>query len=93
MKIRIFKLAVIPSLSFAFMALGIFYFRIPIDRIVNIIGGGRLITCFIVLILVAIGGLIYLIALILLGGIKKRDLDMISPKLFTLLPRFLEKNL
>ena len=93
MKIRIFKLAVIPSLSAAFMALGIFIFRIPIDRIVNIIGGGRLITCFIVLILVAIGGLIYLIALILLGGIKKRDLDMISPKLFTLLPRFLRKNL
>ena len=93
MKIRIFKLAVIPSLSAAFMALGIFIFRIPIDRIVNIIGGGRLVTCFIVLILVAIGGLIYLIALILLGGIKKRDLDMISPKLFTLLPRFLRKNL
>ena len=93
MKIRIFKLAVIPSLSAVFMALGIFIFRIPIDRIVNIIGGGRLITCFIVLILVAIGGLIYLIALILLGGIKKRDLDMISPKLFTLLPRFLRKNL
>ena len=33
MKIRIFKLAVIPSLSAAFMALGIFIFRIPIDRI------------------------------------------------------------
>ena len=47
----------------------------------------------VILILVLVGGLIYLFTLILLGGINKKDLDMISPKLFTLLPRFLRKNM
>ena len=75
------------------MALGIYIFRIPIDRIINIIGSGRIIICFVILILMGIGGMIYLCALIFLGGINKKDLDMISPRLFTLLPRFLRKNM
>ena len=93
MKIPIIKLAIMPTISSAVMALSIFICRIPIDRIMNIIGRGRIITCFVILILVLVGGLIYLFTLILLGGINKRDLDMISPRLFTLLPRFLRKNM
>ena len=93
MKIPILKLAIIPTISSAIMALGIFVCRIPIDRIMNIIGRGRIIICFIILILIGVGGLIYLFALIFLGGISKKDLDMISPRLFTLLPRFLRKNM
>ena len=93
MKIPIFKLAIIPAISSALMALGIYIFRIPIDRIINIIGSGRIIICFVILILMGIGGMIYLCALIFLGGINKKDLDMISPRLFTLLPRFLRKNM
>ena len=93
MKIPIIKLAIMPTISSAVMALSIFICRIPIDRIMNIIGRGRIITCFVILILVLVGGLIYLFTLILLGGINKKDLDMISPRLFTLLPRFLRKNM
>ena len=93
MKIPILKLAIIPTISSALMALGIFVCRIPIDRIMNIIGRGRITICFIVLILIGVGGLIYLVALIFFGGISKKDLDMISPRLFTLLPRFLRKNM
>ena len=93
MKIPILKLAIIPTISSAIMALGIFVCRIPIDRIMNIIGRGRITICFMVLILIGVGGAIYLFTLIFLGGINKKDLDMISPRLFTLLPRFLRKNM
>ena len=93
MRIPIFKLAIIPTISSALMALGIYGCRIPIDRITNIIGSGRIITALVILILMGVGGIIYLCALIFLGGINKKDLDMISPKLFTLLPRFLRKNM
>ena len=46
-----------------------------------------------VLFLVAIGGIVYLLISIFLGGITKKDLDGFSPKLFTLLPRFLRKRM
>ena len=59
----------------------------------NILEGGRLLTSLVALILIAVGGAVYFITMILLGGIKKKDLDMISPRLFTLLPRFLRKNM
>lgn len=93
MKIPIIRLAIIPSISSFTMAVSIYLCRIPINRMMNIIEGGRIATSLVALILIAIGGCVYLVAMILLGGIKKRDLDMISPKLFTLLPRFLRKNM
>lgn len=93
MKVPVFKLAIIPTLSSVAMALGILIFKIPLERFINIIGGGRVIITFVVLILMAVGGCIYFLVVIFLGGITKKDLDGISPKLFTLLPRFLRKNM
>ena len=93
MRIPIIKIGIIPFMSSCMMALSIYLCRIPINRLMNIIEGGRLVTSIIVLILIAIGGAVYFVTMILLGGIKKRDLDMISPRLFTLLPRFLRKNM
>ena len=75
------------------MALSISLCKIPINRFMNIVQGGRAITSIVALMLIAIGGAVYFVAMIFLGGIKKKDLDMISPKLFTLLPRFLRKNM
>ena len=93
MRIPIIRLAIIPFMSSCVMALSIYLCRIPINRMMNIIEGGRIATSLVALILIAIGGCIYFITLIFLGGIKKKDLDMISPRLFTLLPRFLRKNM
>ena len=59
----------------------------------NIIEGGRIMICVWNLILIGIGGMIYLVALIFIGGIRKKDLDLISPRLFRILPRFLRKNM
>lgn len=43
------------------------------------------------LVMVAIGGMVYLIIMILIGGIRKTDLDLISPKIYRIMPRFLRK--
>ena len=75
------------------MALTIYLCKIPVERIMNILEGGRLLTSIFVLILVSIGGAVYFISMIMLGGINKKDLDMISPRIFTMLPRFLRKNM
>ncbi|MBX9138517.1 MULTISPECIES: polysaccharide biosynthesis protein [unclassified Clostridium] len=93
MRIPIIKLGIIPFMASCVMALSIYLCKIPINRIMNILEGGRLLTSLVALILIAVGGAVYFITMILLGGIKKKDLDMISPRLFTLLPRFLRKNM
>ena len=92
-RIPIIKMALVPLLASCVMALSISLCKIPINRFMNIVQGGRAITSIVALMLIAIGGAVYFVAMIFLGGIKKKDLDMISPKLFTLLPRFLRKNM
>lgn len=93
MRIPIIRLGIIPFIASCVMALSIYFCRIPINRIMNIVQGGRLLTSLVTGILIAIGGFVYFVTMILLGGINKKDLDMISPRLFTLLPRFLRKNM
>lgn len=93
MKIPILKLATIPVMSSLVMAVSIYILRIPLDRIMNIIDGGRLATTLLVMLLIGVGGSVYLVIMILLGGLKKKDLDMISPRIFVFMPKFLRKNL
>ena len=92
-RIPIIKLGIMPVISSCIMALTIYLCKIPVERIMNILEGGRLLTSIFVLILVSIGGAVYFISMIMLGGINKKDLDMISPRIFTMLPRFLRKNM
>uniref|UniRef100_UPI002605CB34 polysaccharide biosynthesis C-terminal domain-containing protein n=1 Tax=uncultured Clostridium sp. TaxID=59620 RepID=UPI002605CB34 len=91
-RIPIIKLGIMPVISSCIMALTIYLCKIPVERIMNILEGGRLLTSIFVLILISIGGAVYFISMIMLGGINKKDLDMISPRIFTMLPRFLRKN-
>lgn len=92
-KIPVIRLAIIPFISSCVMGIVIYSIRMPLNRLINIFEGGRLSITFMVLFLVAIGGIVYLLISIFLGGITKKDLDGFSPKLFTLLPRFLRKKM
>ena len=47
----------------------------------------------ITLFIIAVGGFVYLYLMILLGGIRKTDLDSISGKIYGLLPRFMRKSM
>lgn len=91
--IPIVKQAIIPTICSILMAIGILIAKFPITKVSDALGGGRIVSAIITLILIAIGGTIYLYTMIYLGGIKRKDLDLISPKLFKFLPRSLRKQL
>lgn len=95
---KIFKVRIpivrqaLPALfSSIIMCIIIWVFKGPFLRIINIFEGGRIFTGVIVILLIALGGVIYLVTMVVIGGIKKRDIDMIYPRLYVLIPRFLRK--
>ena len=91
--IPIVKQAIVPTICSILMAIGILMAKFPIMKVSEALGGGRIISAIITLILIAIGGTIYLYTMIYFGGIRRKDLDLISPKLFKFLPRSLRKQL
>ncbi|MBU5453892.1 putative polysaccharide biosynthesis protein [Caproiciproducens sp. MSJ-32] len=92
-KVPIIKQAIVPSICSILMTIVIYLFKFPLVKLAESLGGGKIIMAIITLVLIAIGGSIYLILMIYLGGIRKRDLDLISPKIIRLLPRNLRKQL
>ncbi len=92
-KIPIIREAVKPTISSVAMMLVINICKGPMDRMINIFQWGRMAVAVQVGICIIIGGLTYLITMVFIGGLKKRDLDMISPRLYTILPRFLRKRM
>lgn len=91
--IPIVKQAIVPTICSILMTIGILIAKFPITKVSEALGGGRIINAIISLILIAVGGIIYLYAMIYFGGIRRKDLDLISPKLFKFLPRRLRKQL
>ena len=73
------------------MGLVIVGIRMPIDRLINIFEGGRLMISIANISYGSNYGMVYLIIMILIGGIRKTDLDLISPKIYRIMPRFLRK--
>lgn len=90
-KIPLIKLIAAPLISSITMGIVIYVLKNPLLRIINILDGGRILITIEVLILVVIGGIVYLLMMILIGGIRKKDLDLISPKLYRIMPRVLRK--
>ena len=90
-RVPIIKLSITSIIASLAMGLAIVGIRMPIDRLINIFEGGRLMISIATLVMVAIGGMVYLIIMILIGGIRKTDLDLISPKIYRIMPRFLRK--
>lgn len=93
-KIPIIKQSIVPLISSIIMSFTIVFIRIPLLRIFSVFGlEGRLVTAIGAMILMGIGGIVYLVVMVYFGGIRKIDLDMISPKLYRLMPRKLRKLL
>lgn len=91
--IPIVKQAIIPTICSLLMTLVILIARFPIIKAAEALGGGRIVIAIAAVILIGIGGIIYLYSMIYFGGIRKKDLDLISPKVFKFLPRRLRKEL
>ena len=75
------------------MTIVIYICKFPIVKLAENLGGGRIVMIIATLILISIGGAIYLTLMIYLGGIRRRDLDLISPRIIRFLPRRLRKQL
>lgn len=93
-KIPIIKQSIVPLISSIIMSFAIVLVRIPLLRLFSILGiGGRVVIAIATFILISIGGVVYLVTMIYFGGIRKLDLDMISPRLYRMMPRKLRKQL
>lgn len=93
-KIPIIKQSIVPLISSIIMSFTIIFIRIPLVRLFNIFAlEGRVATGILTMVLIGIGGLVYLVVMVYFGGIRKIDLDMISPRLYRLMPRVLRKQL
>ena len=93
LNIPIIKQAIVPGVCSLIMTAVILLIKPFIVNIFMNLGDGRVVALIITLILMSVGGIVYLYTMILFGGIRKVDLDLISPRLFRFLPRRLRKEL
>ena len=82
-----------PIVSSAVMAVAIFILKEPVVILMAITKGGAIISAITTLVIIIIAGFVYLYLMVLLGGIKKKDIESLSPRAFNLLPRFLRKKM
>ena len=93
MKISMLKYALKPLLASIYMGIGIILSKYVISLFIDFDKLSLILGIAILLVIIAIGAFIYLHAIIILGGIKKEDIEEISPKLLRVMPRFLRKNI
>lgn len=93
MKIPIIKLVARPALASLFMALTIYIIQLPYSVIYRFVSPSRITSIPITVVAVIAGGFVYLYMMIVMGGIRKNDLEAISPKIIRILPRFIRKKL
>ncbi|MBE6061974.1 MAG: polysaccharide biosynthesis protein [Clostridium butyricum] len=92
-KISLIRNLTIPLISSLIMASIILILEKPSDVFITLSGGGYLVKSCITLFIIAVGGFIYLYLMIVLGGIRKKDLDSISGRIYGMFPRFLRKSM
>jgi len=92
-KIPLFRNIIKPLIASTIMVGIIFILKEPVARLITLTHGGIMLKGITTLLIIVIAGFVYLYLMMVLGGIKKSDMDSISPRIFTLLPRFLRVKL
>lgn len=92
-KIHMMRSLIKPLIASFIMGCVILIIEKPSDVFITLSGGGYFIRSVITLFIIGVGGFVYLYIMILLGGIRKSDLDSISGRIYGLLPRFLRKSM
>lgn len=93
MKMPIINLIARPVLASSVMALVIYLVQLPYSFIYRFINPCRATSIPITFIAVAVGGFVYLYLMIVMGGIRKNDIEAISPKIMRFMPRFMRIKL
>lgn len=96
-RIPLIRNCVKPIISAVVMAGVIFILRQPAIMLGSFFSGIRIVyiiyTLIYTVLLVGIGGFVYVYLMIILGGIRRMDIESLSPKVYGMLPRFLRKKL
>lgn len=91
-KINNIRLFAKPLLASIYMTVGIVLFKIIVYSFIDINTLNPLIGVLMLLFMVALGGVLYLHGIIILGAIKKDDVISLSPSLYNRIPSFISKK-
>lgn len=92
-KINNFKLVIKPLIASIYMTVGIIIFKVILYSFVDISTLNSLIGVVLLLLMITIGGMLYLHGIIVLGGVKKDDIISLSPSLYNRIPSFISSKL
>lgn len=92
-KMSLIKLMIKPLLSSLVMGIVLIILKLPLPSIFSSIGQSKAIVMPITILLVAMGGFIYLYIMILIRGISYEDINNISPKIVKIMPNFMSERL
>ncbi|MCR4943064.1 MAG: polysaccharide biosynthesis protein [Clostridium sp.] len=93
MRMPIIRLTIKPIIASLAMTMLIMILKQPLEVIYRFIPLTRITAMIVVVFLVAAGGFVYLYVMIVLGGIRKSDMESISPKIIRFIPRFMRIKL
>ena len=93
MKMPILRIVFKPLFCSFVMGIVIILLQMPIDFSYKFIEQTRWTAILSTILLVGVGGFVYAYVMILIGGIKKMDLERISPRIMRVLPRFMRMKL
>ncbi|MEW8957454.1 oligosaccharide flippase family protein [Clostridium sp.] len=93
-RVSLFRYAIKPFTASILMTIFVFITRIITSSIAMRIGSGYIITvAFPTLITILVGVFAYSYGIILTGGITKKDINSLSPRLQRMIPRFMRRSL
>ena len=93
MKMSLIELMIKPLFSSIIMAGVIYIASLPVQFMYKFINPSRLTSIPILIVILLLSGFVYLYTMILSGGIRKNDIEAISPKIMGILPRFMRVKL
>lgn len=96
-RIPLIRNCIKPVISSVCMSLVILILKQPITILGSFMGDSKIVlygyTLIYTILLVGLGGFVYVYVMILLGGIRKLDIEALSPRIYRMLPRFIRKKL
>ncbi|WP_066676520.1 oligosaccharide flippase family protein [Clostridium septicum] len=92
-KISLIKSGKKPIIASIIMSISILILKYQVTNIFLKDTYTRLNIGIVTLVLVGVGGVVYAISILILGGINKYELDNISPKIYESIPNKLKKNI
>lgn len=92
-KIPLIRNIVKPLIASIAMVVLVIVMKEPINIINIIINAGKAVRGITTFIMICAGGFLYLYVIIITGGLRRRDIESISPRIYRMLPKFLRKKI